>query len=163
MTKKENMEKKQKELQESIDSEFPDYKKNSEDLFSKKAKLPEANYKVNYTKLLHLIIRQVISESTAENGSINLYMPIKKFLGKCLKSELQANYSTKSQSLLSSCMLLQETIDILSQKVTDLNENIGPPKWNQWYHFYKDPNPSEIKLVHNPIMSLLSRIKVTDF
>ena len=153
MTKEENLLKKQKEREEEFEQEFPDLLSISYSVTNIEKRTPQEKIADYFHKMV-TYLASGLSEKKPENENI-----FYKLIGKGLKLiEKEAVNLPFDESLLQSTILMQTSLNILSTRVDNLDSNIHPP--SNTYNFYKDPNPMEVKIVHNPTMQLLSRIKV---
>eukprot|EP01022_Parablepharisma_sp_SALTPOND_P017058 TRINITY_DN2645_c0_g1_i1.p1 TRINITY_DN2645_c0_g1~~TRINITY_DN2645_c0_g1_i1.p1 ORF type:complete len:5413 (+),score=668.55 TRINITY_DN2645_c0_g1_i1:2932-19170(+) len=148
MTKSENMAKKAEERRKELEEEFSEYLAPEQSLekFVKKVKaIPE---KLEYE------IHRIISGKLDSNPCMFITN------GQKLANKTQARIPSH-ECLLQTSVLMQNALNTLSTKIESIDDSIRPP--TETYHFYKDPNPPEVKLVHNPVMQLLARLKVLLF
>ena len=144
MTKSENMKKKAEERQRELEEEFNGYLEMQQILeksIRKAKELPEK---------LENKIHEVITNKVKHKVST--------LVGTTLKATNLAKEQIPSREcLLQSLSLIQSSLDTLNTTIESIDSSIEVP--TESYHFYKDANPVEVKLVHNPVMQLLARIK----
>ena len=156
MTQEENKAKKAEEKKKELEEEFNEYLSNTSGTTIKSYKKQKLKLQEKLEQELHrmLLLSSQLNDKTVENE------PINKFITRSMKIlQNETNALTSTECILQSSILMKEAINVMTSKIENLDENIKSPSTT--YHFYKDPNPVEGKLVHNPVMQLLSRIRVT--
>jgi len=143
MTKSENMLKKAEAKKKELEDEFSQYLSPEQSLEKFVKRVRELPEKLE-SKIHKVILDNIIIK---DPKCLEIQTSIK------LSNIHSANFS---ESLIQTELLMKNTLDILSKKIENLDQEISAPY--STYHFYKDPNPAEVKLVHNPVMQLLARL-----
>jgi hypothetical protein len=152
MTKDENRQRKAAIQQEELHDEFADYLAPNK-IFKQQTKSSRKDtekLEAHIHKTLHLL-----ALSRPYSHERNLQRLVRHELKMAEKMRGALDDGT---CMLGSVAVMSDALKTLNTKVETLEDKIAAPF--PWYHFYKDPNPAEAKLVHNPIMQLLSRLKV---
>ncbi len=152
MTRAENLAKKADERKKELEEEFEEYVTSGQAL----KKLEHHAMKLQ-EKLENQLHRCVIIASQQGNSKPNSAL-VSKMVAQSMKlSKETGGRIAPTECVLQALILSQDALQVLSSRVASIDENIAPP--TPTYHFYKDTNPAEVKLIHNPVMQLLSRIK----
>ena len=153
MTREENMAKKAEERKKELEEEFEEYVTSGQAL----KKLEHKAMKLQ-EKLENQFHRMMLFIADPESGRQKEPLLLSKMAIQSIKLSRETSAKVPSaECVLQTIVLAQDSLQVLSSRVASIDENITPPTLT--YHFYKDPNPAEVKLVHNPVMQLLARIK----
>lgn len=152
MTKDENKAKKAEEKEKELAREFSEYTNQNKTMKQLKKDIEKRHEKVESS--FNKIIKILTNAQKPNNERLLL-----KLIGKTMKlAKGNRIHVASDEHLRNSMILMQDTVNTLSTRVDNVDENIKAPSSS--YHFYRDRNPAEVKLIHNPIMQLLARIKV---